>query len=48
MISMLFRLSDQRPLGIEFDAVTACLRALRDDFERRSLTDAGIDNRHRA
>ena len=43
-----FRLSDQCALGIEFDAVTAHIRALRDDFERRSLPDAGIDNRRRA
>ena len=42
-----FRLSDQCALGIEFDAVTAHIRALRDDFERRSLPDAGIDNRCR-
>ena len=40
-----FRLSDQCALGIEFDAVTANSRALRDDFERRSLPDAGIDDR---
>ncbi|MGA2889815.1 MAG: hypothetical protein ABSE51_17340 [Terracidiphilus sp.] len=38
------RLSNCRPLGIEFDAVAMHLRALRDDFERRSLTDAGIDD----
>jgi glutathionyl-hydroquinone reductase len=28
--------------------VTEGIRALRDNFERRSLTDAGIDNRRRA
>ena len=42
------RLSNQRALGIEFDAVAAHIRALRDDFERRSLPNAGIDDRRRA
>jgi len=42
------RLGNGRLFGIEFDAVATYLSALRDDFERRSLPGAGIDNRRQA